>query len=89
MVESTRYEEAHRQVRRLSGLYQHAAVYVAINVFLLVINLMTSPQVWWCVWPALGWGAGLAAHAAAIYGRRYTREWEERKIRALLADEGR
>jgi len=41
---------------------------VLVNSGLFALNLFTSPQVWWFVWPLFGWGIGLAAHAWAVYG---------------------
>jgi hypothetical protein len=45
----------------------HAMAYAIVNAGLLAINLLTSPGEWWFFWPMLGWGIGLAAHAAAVY----------------------
>lgn len=41
----------------------HLAAYVIINLFLVFINLWTSPEQIWFVWPLAGWGIGLAFHA--------------------------
>ena len=62
--------------RRKVGLYIHATVYAAVNVLLIIINLSTGTGQLWFLWPLLGWGIGLLAHAAAAFfltGRR--REW--------------
>jgi hypothetical protein len=40
----------------------HLFLYVAVNLVLLAVNLILTPQVWWFYWPMLGWGAGLIAH---------------------------
>jgi len=70
-------------------LYLHAAIYVIVNFFLLVLNLLTSPSMLWFLWPLLGWGAGLAVHAFLVFGagRTWGREWEERKIRQFMEQE--
>ena len=68
--------------RRKAGLYVHAAVFVAVNVLLIAINLITAPGGLWFQWPLLGWGIGLLAHAAAAFslsGRR--REWRATRRR--------
>jgi hypothetical protein len=49
------------------GLRVHAAVFAVVNALLLVINLITSAHYLWVIWPLLGWGTGLALHAAAVY----------------------
>lgn len=45
----------------------HLMAYVLVNAGLVVINLLTSPNYFWALWPMLGWGIGLGAHAASVY----------------------
>jgi hypothetical protein len=45
----------------------HLIAYAMVNAGLFAINMLTSPGHWWFYWPMLGWGIGLAAHAAAVY----------------------
>lgn len=55
------------------GFKIHFAAYVAVNLLLVVINLLTTPNELWFFWPLLGWGIGIIAHGAAVYysgGRR-------------------
>jgi len=42
----------------------HFIVYVCINGFLALINLLASPGNWWVLWPMVGWGLGLVIHGA-------------------------
>jgi len=49
------------------GVAVHLFIYLAVNALLIVINLRTSPDNLWSIWPVLGWGAGLAAHAWLAY----------------------
>jgi signal transduction histidine kinase len=41
---------------------------------LLILNLIVSPSFEWWVFPALGWGIGLASHFGAVYGWRWIHE---------------
>jgi len=73
--------EAREHVAALRGFYGHAAVFVAVNLLLLAINLLTAPDRLWFYWPLLGWGIGLAAHGIRVFARpRLDRDWEARKI---------
>jgi hypothetical protein len=45
----------------------HLFAYVLVNAGLVGINLITSPDYWWFVWPMLGWGLGLLAHGVTVY----------------------
>lgn len=86
MGDDERYQRARARVQQLRGFYTHAAVYVFVNVILLIINLLISPTSLWFYWPLLGWGIGVAAHAFSVYGAGglWGKDWEERKIRDLM-----
>ena len=58
---------AERRVRAREGFWIHLAIFVAVNGFLIGLNLITSPQTLWSVFPFLGWGIGLAAHGASVF----------------------
>ena len=45
-----------------SGLTVHGVTYAAVNSFLLLINLVTSPGFLWCLFPLGAWGIGLLHH---------------------------
>ena len=53
------------QAKRL--FWGHLAVYLAVNTALIIIWAMTSGEYFWPVWPMLGWGLGVAAHASSVY----------------------
>jgi hypothetical protein len=56
-------------VRRLyhdPGFAIHFAAYLAVNILLIVINLVTTPGKYWFYWPLLGWGLGIAGHAYGV-----------------------
>ena len=47
----------------------HLTLYVLVNVFLIGIWAASGGGYFWPVWPLLGWGIALAAHAAPLLGR--------------------
>lgn len=79
--------DARRQVGKLRGFYTHLLVFALVNTGLLAINLITSPGRFWFFWPLLGWGIWLALHAVGTFsrGRWLGTDWEERKLRELMA----
>ena len=81
-----RVEQARKRVRDLRGFYVHVAIYVVVIGGIALINWVTNPSYWWVVWPMIGWGIGLGAHAVSVLfeGSFLGPEWEERKTRALL-----
>ena len=56
------------------------------NAFLIILNLITSPDTLWFYWVTLGWGVGLVAHALQVYGSFtvFGRDWEDRKIKQYM-----
>lgn len=63
-------EELDRLARRRAGAklgwFTHAAVYVLVNVFLFVLSTKTGGHRW-SIYPALGWGLGLAFHGLGVF----------------------
>ncbi len=40
----------------------HLVIYLMVNGFLAVINLIFSPEVLWFIFPMVGWGIGIVLH---------------------------
>jgi len=67
-MESTEaYQSAKKRVEAKMGFYKHLTVYVAIILFLAVVNFLTSSGSIWFHWPMLGWGIAVAIHAFTVY----------------------
>jgi len=61
------YQRAKKRVEAKFGFYIHLAVYIAVNILLVIINISTSPQSLWFQWPLIGWGIGLSFHALGVF----------------------
>ncbi len=62
----------HKRADARSGFRIHAAVFVAVNVFLAVVWALTSDGftvIPWFLFSVGGWGIGLVAHYAAVRAR--------------------
>ncbi len=79
-------QDVRERVKELKDFYGHLGVYVLVNVFLIIINLLTSPGFFWAIFPMLGWGIGLGGHAVGLFGLFGIggKAWEERKVRELM-----
>ncbi len=75
------HEQAKKRVEELRDFYSHLASYLSVNVFLIVLNLMTNPDHIWFVYPLLGWGIGIAIHGFDVFFSGA--KWEERKMQEL------
>lgn len=76
---------ARRRVGMKLGWFIHAGVYAMVNLMLGALALSNGRH--WAVYPALGWGLGLAIHGIVVFvlaGNLQERmlETERRKLRA-------
>ena len=85
--EQERYRRARSRVKALRGFYVHLTVYLLVNTGLIAINVLVQQGGWWWPWAAGGWGIGLAAHAVGVFvvPGFLGRDWEQRKIREIMA----
>lgn len=62
-------EELERLARRRAGAklgwYIHALVFIAVNLMLMAIAASSGRH--WAIYPAFGWGVGLAIHGAVVF----------------------
>jgi signal transduction histidine kinase len=68
------YQRARRRAAREAGFYVHLMWYGIVIGSLLIINLIVSPSFEWWIFPAVGWGIGLASHFGGVYGWRWIHE---------------
>ena len=80
-----RRQQAIRRIQAKRGFRVHLAVYLAVNALLVLIWAFLSVGFFWPVWPILGWGIGVAAHAASVYFRpsEITEEQIDRELSRL------
>lgn len=77
---------AFARVRRLRQFYMHLIQYAAVITLLAIINLVTSPGYLWFLWPALGWGIGIASHALSTFELLpfLNARWEKEQVEKYL-----
>lgn len=73
-------------VGKLKSFYISLTVYVGVIVSLACVNLLTDPSYLWFLWPALGWGIGIAFKAFSVFGKSgfLTADWEKRQVEKRL-----
>lgn len=87
---STDKTDLERVARRRAGMklgwYIHAGVYIAVNLLLASLSAMSGRG--WAIYPALGWGLGLAIHGIVVFlvaGGGVYEQLLERERRQLAA----
>jgi hypothetical protein len=90
-MDEQRIERARTRVRRLRDFYVHLAIYVVVMGGVALLSWAFTPDFWWVLFPAVGWGIGLAAHAVSVLfeDSLFGTDWEERKTQELLSREER
>ena len=87
-----KYQEAKARVRELKHFYRNLTTYIAVNILLIIINLLTHPGKLWFYWVAIFWGFFVLLHALKVFafkGKFLGREWEEKKIKEIMEKENR
>jgi hypothetical protein len=86
MEEDEKYINARKRVRSIRDFYGHVLIYLVVNIFLLVINLVMTPDRLWFFWVTLGWGIAVVLNAIAVFGiaGKWGSDWEEKKIKKIL-----
>lgn len=87
--EQDAYFRAKKKVKEIRGFYYNLACYCIVITGLLILNLATSREHLWFLYPALGWGIGLAFHGMGAFGITFMlgKDWEERKMREYMQKE--
>ncbi|WP_136668392.1 2TM domain-containing protein [Flavobacterium sp. H122] len=90
-TEEIKYQQALKRVKKIKGFYTHAAVYVIINIMIVVFNIqeLDEGESYFQLhnfFTAFFWGLGLLAHGLSVFmpGMVMGKDWEERKIKELM-----
>ncbi len=77
---------AFKQVQREKNFYKHLVTYICVVGMLFIGNLLFSPGYIWAKWPAMGWGAAVAAQAVKVFipFKFFGPEWEKKQIEKKL-----
>jgi transcriptional regulator with XRE-family HTH domain len=73
-------------VRKVKAFYVHIAQYVFVVVALTIANLVVSPQYFWVLWIAAGWGFGLVFDGLRVFDKLpfLSAEWERQQVEKRL-----
>jgi len=77
---------AFERVRRIKAYYMQIVRCIVILAILTVINLVTSPNSFWVIWPALVWIVALALKGLSIFEMVpfLNADWEKKKVETYL-----
>ncbi len=75
------YEKARKRVEEKKGFYTHFAIYILVNILLVIIWAFPAggghP---WFLWPLGGWGIGILFDFLRVFVFSRQTEWDRRQI---------
>lgn len=78
------YKIATKRVKEKRKFYTHLMSWLLMSVFFILLNLFTS-DIFWAIFPILGWGVAVAFHAIRVFSFTYGDDWEQREIEKEIA----
>lgn len=83
------YLKAQKEVGKLKSFYENLFSYICVNIILIIINLLVSPQHLWFFGPLLCWGVSVIIHAMYVFNWSLFlgKNWEEKKLKAFIEEE--
>jgi hypothetical protein len=81
MSEEEIYRQARKTVEEKKGFYIHLAVYICVNILLVIIWAVPGGRGYpWFFWPLGGWGIGLLFHFLGVFVFSRPSDWERKQI---------
>jgi len=80
MSEEEIYHQARKRVEEKKGFYIHFAVYIIVNIILVIIWAATGAGYPWFLFPLGGWGIGILFHFLGVFVFSRQTDWERRAI---------
>ena len=83
------YIRAKKKLDKLVGFYWHLAVYIIVNLFLIILIGVNSGDGFWSFGTfatPIFWGIGLLFHFLGVFGPGFMfgKNWEEKKIKEYM-----
>lgn len=97
--ENEKRRRAKKKIEEIKGFYLHLTIYIIINLFITIKNVIGSFQDGKSFWEAFWdfgnyavwilWGTGLVFHGIYTfdYSPFFSKEWEERQIRKYVEED--
>ena len=81
MSEEELYQIARKRVEEKKGFFSHLAVYIIVNIMLVLIWAFASGGGYpWFIWPLGGWGIGILFHFLGVFVFSGRTGWEKKEV---------
>lgn len=80
-MEDWQIQEARKRVKKLKSFYSNFASWIVFSIFFILLNIFTSREFFWAIFPIMGWGIGVAFQAFDVFGLPgFGKNWEEKAL---------
>jgi hypothetical protein len=80
-MEDWQVQQARKRVKKLKSFYSNFASWIVFSVFFIMLNVFTSSDSFWAIFPIMGWGIGVAFQAFDVFGLPgFGKNWEEKAL---------
>ena len=88
-IKEEAYLRAKKRLDKVVGFYWHLAIYIIVNIFLIIVIGTNTDQGFWFFGTfatPIFWGIGLLFHFLGVFGPNFLfgKNWEKRKIREFM-----
>ena len=77
-------EAVRKRVKARNKLYRGLVTYFIFCAFFIALDVIPDGSLDWAYWPILGWGIGMASHAAKVFFGEGNLDREEQQIEREL-----
>lgn len=67
MDNEERIKKARERAQAKVDFFGHLIIYIVVNSGIVALNLLTTPNNFWAIFPIVGWGIGLGSHFASVF----------------------
>lgn len=73
---------AKKRVKNKKAFYSNLGAFCVVSFVLFLINLLTTPGLWWFILPIAGWGIAIIGHYLNVFGLPSFKgkQWEEEEL---------
>jgi hypothetical protein len=80
-MEDWQIQQARKRVKKLKSFYSNFASWIVFSIFFILLNIFTSSDSFWAIFPIMGWGVGVAFQAFDVFGLPgFGKNWEEKAL---------
>ncbi|OGO30628.1 MAG: hypothetical protein A2Z29_11025 [Chloroflexi bacterium RBG_16_56_11] len=80
MSEEEIYQVARKRVEEKKGFFNHLAVYIVVNIVLVLVWAFSGAGYPWFLWPLGGWGIGIVFHFLGVFFFNKETNWERNEV---------